>query len=68
MAVLRRLETDSENPMSDTVTGAAPYRTAAELLADLQKLAGKFPLAQQSWEELLGHLADRKPTAKPMAA
>jgi len=68
MAVLRRLETDSENPMSDTVTGAAPYRIAADLLADLQKLAGKFPLALQSWEELLGHLADRKPTAKPMAA
>ena len=68
MAVLRRLETDAENPMSDTVTGAAPYRTASELLADLQKLAGKFPLALQSWEELLGQLAERRPVAKPMAA
>jgi len=68
MAVLRRLETDSENPMSDTVTGAAPYRSAAELLADLQKLAVKFPLAPQSWDELIANLAQRKPTAKSMAA
>ena len=61
MAVLRRLETDTENPMSDTVSGAAPYRSAGELLVDLRKLAAKFPLAPESWQELLGHLADRRP-------
>ncbi len=61
MAVLRRLETDTENPMSDTVSGAAPYRSAGELLADLRKLAAKFPLAPESWQDLLGHLADRRP-------
>ena len=54
--------------MSDTVTGAAPYRSAGELLADLNKLAAKFPLAPESWQELLAHLAGRKPGAKPMAA
>ena len=68
MAILRRLETDTENPMSDTVSGAAPYHSAGELLADLQKLAAKFPLAPESWQELLAHLADRKPVAKPLAA
>ena len=68
LAVLRRLETDAQNPMSDTVTGAAPYRSAGDLLADLNKLAVKFPLAPESWQELLAHLAGRKPGAKPMAA
>ncbi len=68
MAVLRRLETDPENPMGDTLSGAEPYRSAGELLSDLHRLAQKFPLAPESWQELLGHLADRRPTARPLAA
>ena len=68
MAVLRRLETDPANPMGDTLSGAEPYRSAGELLSDLHRLAAKFPLAPESWQELLGHLADRRPTARPIAA
>lgn len=61
LAVVRRLENDPENPMSDTVSGAAPYRNAAELVNDLEKLAGKFPPAKESWNELLQQLAARSP-------
>lgn len=53
LAVIRRLETDPENPMGDTAAGVEPYRTAAELYAELVKLAPKFPLPSDVWEEMV---------------
>ncbi len=42
-AVVRRLEADPETPMADTASGAVPYRTAADLVHDLTRLAAIFP-------------------------
>jgi chromosome segregation ATPase len=56
LAVLRRLETDPENPMGDTVTGAEPYRSAADLLADLIRLASRYPCPDDAWAELLARV------------
>jgi chromosome segregation ATPase len=56
--VIRRLETDLENPMGDTATRAEPYRSAGELLDDLHRLAGKYPCPQESWDELVRNAAD----------
>jgi DNA repair exonuclease SbcCD ATPase subunit len=53
LAVVRRLETDPENPMGDTAAGVDPYRSAAELHADLMKLAAKYPLGADAWDEML---------------
>jgi hypothetical protein len=53
LAVIRRLETDPENPMGDTAAGVEPYRTAAELHADLVKLAPKYPLPSDVWDEMV---------------
>lgn len=53
LAVIRRLETDPENPMGDTAAGVEPYRSAGELHADLVKLAAKYPLAADAWDEML---------------
>lgn len=66
LAVIRRLEIDPENPMGDTAAAGEPYRTAAELHADLVKLAAKYPPAADAWEEMTraagsgGEVAARK--------
>ena len=39
LAVIRRLEADPEPPMADTVAADRPYESAAELLAELNRLA-----------------------------
>jgi hypothetical protein len=56
-AVVRRLEADPETPMADTAAGAAPYRSAAELAADLRRLAGLFPCPHDAWEALVRQVA-----------
>jgi hypothetical protein len=53
LAVIRRLETDPENPMGDTAAASEPYRSAGELHADLVKLAAKFPLPSDVWDEMV---------------
>ena len=58
MAVIRRLEADPETPMADTTAGAVPYRTAAELVADLGRLAAAFPCPADAWDRLVRHAAD----------
>ncbi len=55
-AVVRRLEADPETPMADTATGAAPYRSASELVAELRRLAGLFPCPADAWEALIQHI------------
>jgi chromosome segregation ATPase len=57
-AVVRRLETDAETPMADTVAGAVPYRSAADLVADLARLAALFPCPPDAWDRLVRHVAD----------
>jgi hypothetical protein len=53
LAVIRRLETDPENPMGDIAAASEPYRSAGELHADLVKLAAKFPLPSDVWDEMV---------------
>ena len=60
-AVIRRLEADAEPPMADTVAAAQPYQSAAELLADLQRIARDTPFSDDAWEKLLKHVADNAP-------
>ena len=61
--VIRRLEADAEPPMADTVAMAQPYQSAAELLADLQRIARDMPFSDDAWEKLLKHVADNAPDA-----
>ncbi len=62
-AVIRRLEADAEPPTADTVAAAQPYQSAAELLADLQRIARDTPFSDDAWEKLLKHVADNAPDA-----
>lgn len=62
-AVIRRLEADPETPMGDTVAGAVPYRSAAELVADLTRLAALFPTPPDAWERLIQTAAESAPGA-----
>ncbi len=62
-AVIRRLEADAEPPMADTVAAAQPYQSAAELLADLQRIARDTPFSDDAWEKLLKHVAENAPDA-----
>ncbi len=62
-AVIRRLEADAEPPMADTVAVAQPYQSAADLLADLQRIARDTPFSDDAWERLLKHVADNAPDA-----
>ncbi|MCI0705731.1 MAG: hypothetical protein L0241_32115, partial [Planctomycetia bacterium] len=57
-AVIRRLESEAEPPMADTVASAQPYRSASELLADLQRIARDTPFSDDAWEKLLKHISD----------
>jgi hypothetical protein len=59
--VIRRLEADAEPPMADTVAAAQPYGSAAELLADLQRIARETPFSDDAWERLLKHVTDNAP-------
>ena len=59
--VIRRLEADAEPPMADTVAAAQPYASAAELLADLQRIARETPFSDDAWERLLKHVIDNAP-------
>lgn len=59
--VIRRLEADAEPPMADTVALAQPYQSAAELLADLQRIARDTPFSDDAWEKLLKHVLDNAP-------
>ncbi|HET6572995.1 MAG TPA: hypothetical protein VFG68_05285, partial [Fimbriiglobus sp.] len=61
LAVVRRLEADAQTPMADTATGTAPYRTAADLAADLARLAALFPCPADAWEKLVRHAAEHVP-------
>jgi chromosome segregation ATPase len=64
LAVVRRLESDVTNPMGDTASGADPYRSAADLLADLRKLADKYPCPPDAWAELVGDADEDERAAK----
>jgi len=55
LAVIRRLETDPQNTMGDTISGIAPYASAEELLKDLEKLAAKYPCSTELWNEFVKH-------------
>jgi len=57
-AVIRRLEADPETPMADTAVGAMPYRSAAELVNDLNRLAAIIPVPPEARAELLRKLVD----------
>lgn len=61
VGVIRRLEADPEPPMADTVAAERPYESAAELLADLQRLARDTAFSDDAWEKLLRHVADNAP-------
>jgi hypothetical protein len=56
--VIRRLEADPANPMGDTAAAADPYRTAADLLADLRRLAVQYPCPAEEWEQLIAVASD----------
>jgi hypothetical protein len=58
LTVVRRLEADPANPMGDTAAGAEPYRTAADLLADLERLAAQYPCPTEEWEQLIAVASD----------
>ena len=58
LSVIRRLEADADTPMADTSSGAEPYRTAAELVDDLRRLAIAFPCRSAEWNDLMGQTAE----------
>ena len=59
--VIRRLEADPEPPMADTVAAERPYESAAELVADLNRIARDTPFSDDAWDKLLKHVADAAP-------
>jgi hypothetical protein len=61
VAVIRRLEADPEPPMADTVAADRPYESAAELLADLKRVAREIVFSDDAWEKLLRHVVDNAP-------
>ncbi|MBA4189141.1 MAG: hypothetical protein C0467_14180 [Planctomycetaceae bacterium] len=61
LAVIRRLEADAEPPMADTVAAERPYESAAELVADLNRLARETSFSDDAWEKLLKFVADNAP-------
>jgi hypothetical protein len=63
LAIVRRLEADPEPPMADTVAAERPYESAAQLLADLNRVARETPFSDTEWEKLLKHVADTAPDA-----
>ncbi|MBX9625763.1 MAG: hypothetical protein K2X82_18330, partial [Gemmataceae bacterium] len=63
--VVRRLGADADSPMGDTVAADRPYHSAAELAADLRRLARGLPNADDAWAELLRQVADATPDGPP---
>ncbi|HJZ56813.1 MAG TPA: hypothetical protein VKE74_17730, partial [Gemmataceae bacterium] len=63
IAVIRRLEADAEPPMADTVAPDRPYESAAELVADLNRIARETAFSDDAWEKLLRHVAENAPDA-----
>jgi len=61
LAIIRRLEADPEPPMADTVATGKPYGSAAELVADLDRVARETPFSDDAWDKLLKHVADNAP-------
>jgi hypothetical protein len=61
LAIVRRLEADPEPPMADTVAAERPYESAAELLADLDRVARQTPFSDDAWDKLLKYVADEAP-------
>ncbi|HEY3789926.1 MAG TPA: hypothetical protein VGL71_13790, partial [Urbifossiella sp.] len=61
IAIVRRLEADPEPPMADTVSADRPYDSAAELVADLKRVARETPFSDDSWEKLLRHVTENAP-------
>ncbi len=59
--VIRRLEADAEPPMADTVSARNPYSSAAELLADLQRMRTANALQRRRLERLLKHVTGQRP-------
>jgi hypothetical protein len=63
IAIVRRLEAEAEPPMADTVPADRPYESAAELVADLKRVARDTPFSEDAWEKLLRHVAEHAPDA-----
>jgi hypothetical protein len=63
LAIIRRLEADPEPPMADTVAAGRPYESAAELVADLERVARETPFSDEAWEKLLKHVVENAPDA-----
>ncbi|QDU20097.1 hypothetical protein [Urbifossiella limnaea] len=63
MAVIRRLEADPEPPMADTVAADRPYGSAAELVADLKRVARDTGFSDDAWDKLLKHVVENAPDA-----
>ena len=61
VGVIRRLEADPEPPMADTVAAERPYESAADLLAEIKRLARDTAFSDDAWEKLLRHVADNAP-------
>lgn len=63
LAVIRRLEADPEPPMADTVAAGRPYESAAELVADLDRIARETGFSDEAWAKLLKHVVENAPEA-----
>ena len=63
LAIIRRLEADPEPPMADTVATGRPYESAAELVADLDRVARETPFSDEAWDKLLKHVVENAPDA-----
>jgi hypothetical protein len=47
--------------MADTVAADRPYESAAELVADLNRIARETSFSDDAWEKLLKFVADNAP-------
>ncbi|MBA2224982.1 hypothetical protein [Thermogemmata fonticola] len=63
LQVLRRLEADPMPPMADMPPAHVPYASAAELLADLHRLASRFPCSEEVWHKLVQFIAEQSQPA-----
>jgi hypothetical protein len=60
-AIIARLGADPEPPMADPVAADRPYTSAAELVAELKRVARETPFSDDAWEKLLRHVAENAP-------
>jgi hypothetical protein len=63
LAIIRRLEADTDHPVSDTVAHGKPYESASELLADLDRVARETPFSDDAWDKLLRYVVENAPDA-----